>query len=78
MTIPNGAVGVLATDNNDPLQYKGTTSRYLLYDIHIDSDTLMTAAPESALSLTAGLYLGGITSADGSVVYWVNDRKPLP
>lgn len=34
--------------------------------------------PGPGHAYTSATYLGGIVSADRSIVYWVNETKPLP
>ena len=76
--IPSDAVGVLATSNDNPTQFVGTTLEALLLDIVERSNTRLLLRIESGSTASNPIYLGAIASRSGNVVYWVNDTRPLP
>lgn len=75
--IPNDAIGLPATNNDEPLQFLLTTDTHLVAQIVSYSDTSIRFVASGDSSHNA-LYLGCIVSADRSVVYWVNESRPLP
>lgn len=76
--IPADAVGIYATDNEDPLQYLHSQQPWRRFTIAEQSDMRMTLRHEQESVLTAPVYLGAIVSRDGENVYWTNTSKPLP
>lgn len=76
--IPMNAVGVLATNNNEPARYVGTTADTLIYDIVEKSNTRMYLRVRVQSSTAQNVYLGAISSPDGSNIYWINETRPLP
>ena len=57
----------------------GTTDPYEYYDLEVvDAATIRATPAISPMQHVSNWYLGAITNADGSVVYWENDTKPLP
>lgn len=72
------AVGLYSNRNQDPLMSKGRQDAPLLYDIVEKTSTTMRLVSKEAQSGHPANYLGGIASADGSVVYWTNETRPLP
>lgn len=75
--IPINAIGLPATNNDEPLQFLNTTDTHLVAQIVSHSDASISFAASGASSHNA-LYLGCIVSADRSVVYWINESRPLP
>lgn len=76
--IPLNAVGVLSNTNDDPTRNVGTTYDTLTYDIVSKSSTQLSLRVRVESAWGQPLYLGAITSPDGSEIYWVNNTKPLP
>lgn len=48
------------------------------YRITSQSDTSLTLEQNLHFTHNMPTYLGAIVSLDGSVIYWVNDTRPLP
>lgn len=71
-------VGVLATENGDPLHNRDSVNEAILvHEISRTKTTLLLAATmENHYSFP--YYLGGILSADRETVYWENNTRPLP
>lgn len=78
MSIPNNAIGTIATDNNAPESNRGTSSAASRFRIVSKSDTKLVVAQIATVAHSADNYLGAIYSADFSTSYWVNNTKPLP
>lgn len=77
--IPDDAIGILATNNNNPLQRRYThTAGYDRYLIVSKSEGEIVLSDGGIYDLGDDTYLGGIISPDGAEVYWVNESKPLP
>lgn len=76
--IPSDAVGILAWSNSDPLEYLNTTVESRLYEIVEKSETWMRVSQKQESTHSGTSYLGAIVSADRSIVYWVNETRPLP
>lgn len=73
--IPSNAVGVWATDNNDPLASRETPYPMTILE---KNDELLVIGQSYDSSHATPFYLGAILSPDRQVVYWINDTKPLP
>ena len=75
--IPQDAVAVYSRDNEDPLMWRYRTESGLFAPISIVNDEELDIVAEySVISLT--IYVGAIVSNDRSIVYWVNNSRPLP
>lgn len=69
---------MLATDNDAPLAGRDTTSPYYYGDVEVRSAEEVSLRTKSLSSHQFPTYVGAILSADRSVVYWVNETRPLP
>ena len=76
--IPDDAVGIGATSNDDPLEYVNTTNAALILQIAEKTDIQIRMTQDMQYSHTYAAYLGAIVSADRQTIYWVNTSKPLP
>lgn len=76
--IPDNAIGIYSRNNNDPLQYIQEEEDIRLYTIIEKSDTSLTLHHKTTSDVSVNVYLGGIVSPDRTIVYWVNNTKPLP
>lgn len=78
LMIPLDAVGILASNNTNPLQNRNTQQiGALLHVVSRESDVLVLEQEGEHIH-NSPTYLGAILSADRSIVYWVNDTKPIP
>lgn len=77
-TLPDDTIGVPMEDNNAPLAYRDTTSRYYLMRIVEKSPNRLVMQADAEVQHDAALSIGGILSADRTAVYWVNDTNPIP
>ena len=77
-TVPDNAVGIYSVNNDNPLENRFNVSPTRSYSIEEKSYDRMTLKRRSTEPIAGTIYLGGIISPDGSVVYWVNNTKPLP
>lgn len=75
--LPGNAVGILSYSNADPLSYRYDINPSRSYRLVVNSDNSLTAYHNEAVEPAADNYLGAIVSPDGSVVYWVNESRPL-
>lgn len=78
LNIPEDALGIFASDNNNPLQYIDTDVNEWLFELSIIDDTQLTATCIHPNIHTGSNYLGAIVSADRQTVYWINNTNPLP
>lgn len=76
--IPNGAVGVLSTDNDNPTMNIGNITNVNSGIYTTLNDGAAVIRQDVSHTINQPSYLGAIVSADGAIVYWVNDRRPLP
>lgn len=76
--IPDDAVGVMAFDNDDPMHWADVRPAAFSVPIESKSETIILLKQAGSFEHTASLYLGCIVSNDGSSVYWVNEKRPLP
>lgn len=76
--VPADALGILATDNDDPMHYRNTSTITYLFDILQKSNTHIRFKLREAHTFPTPKFLGGIVSADRSEEYWVNDTAPIP
>lgn len=78
MLIPDDAVFVLARNNTDPLEFRYTESDATFGVIGSHTDTEINCETNVTAPHSISTYLGAILSADRSVIYWVNNTKPIP
>lgn len=65
--------------NNDlPLQFVDSQNAGHLFNIVVNSNETATAVHQSGATPSLANFLGAIVSADRSVIYWINESKPLP
>lgn len=76
--LPDNALGIRASHNDDPLENQHTTSYRQLYDINERSDTRIVLSARYSGDFTTIGYIGCIVSNDRNYIYWVNDSQPLP
>lgn len=76
--LPRNAVGIMASENDNPKRLRYTQLGQLILDITEQSSTQVRLVPRVITTHDFGMYLGMIVSADRSVIYWVNNTKPLP
>lgn len=76
--IPDDAVGILADNNNLPLANINENHDNWLFDIVSKENTSMRLTQRIEAAHGRSTYLGGIVSRNRSIIYWVNDSKPLP
>lgn len=77
--IPDDALGILATDNNNPLERLNTDVRDYLFNITSKNNELLSLHQSyDTAPHTVNSYLGAIVSNDRSEIYWVNRTNPLP
>lgn len=72
------AVGVIASNNDNPIGGKDSINPIQLYQIVSKTDTEMVVAQVETAPHSVPTYMGGFLSQDRAVVYWENDTKPLP
>ena len=77
-TIPSDSIGVYAANNNFPLQHRYDRQPFGEFEIVEQTQYKLTLRPKEETILKGAVYLGGIVSLDGEIVYWVNNTKPLP
>lgn len=71
--LPSDAVGWLSANNLDP-----TSGIAQGWRVRLVEQSFWHAAFEWNVEFSPRNFLGCITSRDGSVVYWVNNTRPLP
>ena len=76
--IPDNAVGVIAFDNDKPLENIDAEYAYWLFDITEKSEGEMTLLQRQPTAHSVSSYLGAVVSVDRQTLYWVNNTKPLP
>ena len=76
--IEDGAIAVGSSDNENPLMFKDTENDRFVFDLTIVDGNNIVAVPRNAQAHQDSFYIGAIVSPDRSIVYWVNDMKPLP
>lgn len=76
--IPNDAVAVVATNNEEPLQFRYSTSAGNVMHVAQKTNTAMLIQYDELQTTGNAVYLGAILSRDRSTIYWVNKTKPLP
>lgn len=76
--LPVDAIGILAKNNDNPLELRNTSYPPNLLDIAEKSDETLTLNARQVTSHIDAYYLGAIISADRETVYWVNESRPLP
>ena len=76
--IPDDAVGIVAADNGNPLQFRYNEFSTTRFHIGERTDTSMEMIPNSESARATSTFLGGIVSSDRETVYWVNETRPIP
>lgn len=76
--IPLDAIGVLSTDNDNPLINRNTNNPDNIVPITMLSPFGLTLEQDAIHNRSYNVYLGTIISADRQTVYWENNTKPLP
>lgn len=77
-SIPNDAIGVLSSDNDNPLQNRDSASDVIVIPLVNQTKWSLEFEQETEHTSTQPSYLGAILSRDRQVVYWVNESRPLP
>lgn len=78
LDLPDNAVGVMSTNNDNPLMLRdnhGVNNNYRI--VSKTREELVMEQIQMGTHDTPN-YLGGILSEDRTTVYWVNETKPLP
>lgn len=78
LNIQADAVGILSSDNDNPLMFNNNHTSSVTYRIVNQSDNSLTLEQNLHFAHNTPTYLGALVSQDGAVVYWVNDTRPLP
>ena len=78
MGLPDDAVGIFAKSNDNPLEYRYTQNLYMQFGIVLKTQTQMVMRQKTVTTHNQNNYLGAIVSEDRSIVYWINDTKPIP
>lgn len=75
--LPQNAVAIMSSRNDDPLQYRYSGGNY---DMEIISQAKRQVIFRSHYEGTYGTpkYLGAILTADLETILWVNESRPLP
>ena len=76
--LPNDAVGVIATNNDNPIEHIESSVDIFFFKIEKISDLRLRLYQDNVHSFTNAVYVGAIVSADRQTIYWQNDTKPLP
>lgn len=76
--VPNNAVGILATNNDNPLEYKDQVFEGWLFKLDERTKNTMVLSQVRPGPHDFPSYLGAILSPDRTEVYWVNNSRPLP
>lgn len=76
--IPSDAIGILSTENDEPLRHINTVINPFMYRIIDKGETTMRLEQSEAEAIGAPTYLACIVSSDRQTVYWVNQTRPLP
>lgn len=77
-SIPANAVGIVALNNDEPLEYINTTNEGGLVRIGEKTQNRITLTQQQQYYHSIATYLGAIVSADRQTIYWMNSTKPLP
>lgn len=76
--IPDNAIAIPSTENDNPLQLKDTQNpASLMRIVSKTENTIVFEATEAAFHV-APAYIGAILSADRSTEYWINMSRPIP
>lgn len=75
--LPEGAVVVASSDNDNPLQERYSTSPYYALPITVIDDNHLVAEGV-IVRYSSPRYAGAILSADREGIFYVNDTRPLP
>lgn len=76
--IPEGSIGIISGNNNDPLQFLNDLTENRIYDITKLDEVTAVLSQRVEYLYGSATYLGAIVSPDRTQIYWVNDTKPLP
>lgn len=76
--IPNDAVVVFSSNNDDPLMNRYSNDRWVLGKIASVSETIITTTQDDPHDVGGAFYLGALVSQDRETVYWENTMRPLP
>lgn len=77
--IPQDAVGIISTSNDDPMIYRYSQSLLYAHPVSgVTSTKVFVGDPLQSHNLNVPAYLGAIVSNDRNTVYWVNETQPLP
>lgn len=68
----------MSEDNNNPLENRLGSDPWKIMQIQFKSNNVIEFEHGEPHTLEQSYYLGAILSADRTIVYWVNDTKPLP
>lgn len=71
--LPDDAMAWFSNSNTQPTMGIGA-----YWPLYLVEKSFFHAVFERSTYFTVPVYLGCITSADGSKVYWVNTSQPLP
>lgn len=72
--LPDDTVGYLSFSNDEPTRYIGTNTGLL----NLIEKKFSKATFGKSHQFSVPMYLGCICKRDGSVIYWINNSKPLP
>lgn len=78
MNLPGNAVAIIASSNDNPLEYKDLLDNNYIFTISERSDERIVFVHTTTSATSRDYYIGAIVSRDRSVVYWVNESRPLP
>lgn len=76
--IPNDAVGVIAINNDEPLEFRDSDNARIVFDIIEKGYNNMKVKQRVLSTHSTPSYLGAILSSDRQTEYWVNNMRPLP
>lgn len=75
--IPDSAVGLLAINNDLPLEFIDKTTDNFLFSVFEKTENRIVLRPNVSVTHSSDSFIGAIVSNDRRTVYWVNDSKPL-
>lgn len=78
LDIPLDAKGILAYDNEQPLQHISSDDPIRLFSVRYKTNYQIILSPDVLIVHNANTYLGAIVSNDRQTIYWVNNSNPLP
>lgn len=77
-TIPEGSIGIISGNNNNPLENLNNQTENRIYNVTVLGDDSAVLVQRVAYQYGSATYLGAIVSPDRQTIYWINDTKPLP